>query len=109
VPKPDEGQVWRICSTTNRVTAKIRMGKDPEQVAVRLESVWVADTDGGTVVRVDPGTNRVNRLPPFSCPCKPVCSTTVSRSAWARFGAPTLHPAPLTASTRRRTESGALP
>ncbi len=64
IPGPADGQVWRINSATNRVTAKIHAGKNPAQVAAGLGAVWISDTDGGTVVRIDPATNRVTKTIP---------------------------------------------
>jgi YVTN family beta-propeller protein len=39
--------------------ATIPVGRAPWGVAVGSGAVWVANTVGGTVSRVDPGTNRV--------------------------------------------------
>ena len=41
------------------IQAAIRVGKAPGAVAVEGSSVWVANSGGGTVSRIDPATNRV--------------------------------------------------
>jgi YVTN family beta-propeller protein len=59
LPVRERGQLWRLDRATNRVTAKIKTGTDPERHVTAFGSVWVTDPADGTVSRVDPATNRV--------------------------------------------------
>src|SRR4051812_42413274 len=40
-------------------TIAIRVGREPRAVAVDENSVWVANRADGSVLRIDPGTNKV--------------------------------------------------
>ena len=62
---PSYNTVTRIDPATNTVAATIRVGSQPEGIAVSPGAVWVAnagglaDAGGPTVSRIDPATNRV--------------------------------------------------
>jgi YVTN family beta-propeller protein len=53
------GELWRIDRATNKVTARIAVGPDPERRVTAFGSVWVSDPEAGTVSRVDAVTGRV--------------------------------------------------
>ena len=59
VPAEAKGSLVRIDPATNRVSARIPVGKDPSGVALGVDGVWVADFDDGTLFRIDPTTNTV--------------------------------------------------
>jgi YVTN family beta-propeller protein len=54
------GALLRIDQVTNKVAAQTyAVGKDPTAVAVGEGSVWVANADDNSILRLDPGTGRV--------------------------------------------------
>ena len=62
------GVLWRIEPRTNEVVTRIPLGITPKRVALGAGSVWVTgykwsnhhgSSTGGTVIRVDPKTNRI--------------------------------------------------
>jgi YVTN family beta-propeller protein len=64
LPVRERGQLWRIERDTNRVTAKVKLGPDPERRVTAFGSVWVADPEQGIVTRVDATSGRVvQRIP----------------------------------------------
>jgi YVTN family beta-propeller protein len=54
VPARKADSLVRIDSVTNKVTATIRVGRDPSAVAVGRGRIWVANFDDQTVSRIDP-------------------------------------------------------
>ncbi len=52
-------ELWRVDPTVGVAVATIRVGRDPVDVAVGQDAVWVAAAGDGTVSRVDPSTNSV--------------------------------------------------
>jgi YVTN family beta-propeller protein len=60
-PTEVKGSLVRIDPATNRVSARIPVGKDPSGVALGVDGVWVADFDDGTLLRIDPTTNTVRQ------------------------------------------------
>jgi YVTN family beta-propeller protein len=44
----------RIQSQTNEVVRELPVGKGPSAIAAGAGSLWVANTDDGTVSRIDP-------------------------------------------------------
>jgi DNA-binding beta-propeller fold protein YncE len=65
--------LWRIDAKTNQVVTKIPLSVIPWRVALGSGSVWITayrssnhngSTQGGTVIRIDPKTNRIGaRIP----------------------------------------------
>jgi DNA-binding beta-propeller fold protein YncE len=58
----DTGTLVRIDPATNRVVARIRVGRPQESpiaIAATAQAVWVVDFGDAQVLRVDPATNRV--------------------------------------------------
>ena len=58
----DTGMLVRVDPATNRIAARIRVGRPQESpiaVAATAEAVWVVDFGDAQVLRVDPATNRV--------------------------------------------------
>jgi DNA-binding beta-propeller fold protein YncE len=53
------GELVRVDARTNRIIARIRVGDGPVAVAVGLGSVWVANSSNSSVMRIDPGRDRV--------------------------------------------------
>jgi YVTN family beta-propeller protein len=56
----DASVVRRVDGRSGRVTAKVKVGPNPEDVLVAHGSVWVANHRGGTVSRVDPKRSEVS-------------------------------------------------
>ena len=66
VTSPNLGVVTRIDPATNEVVAEIDVDGFPEGIVTRFGSVWVAnsappDGTGGSVLRINPGTEAVGR------------------------------------------------
>jgi len=60
--KSESKVVLRIDPATNRVTATIPVGSDPELgIAIGLGFVWIADPKDKSLTQIDPRTNRVVR------------------------------------------------
>jgi YVTN family beta-propeller protein len=57
------GYLLRIDPRSNKVIAKIRVGAAPNGIAVSPGAVWVADSQDGTLSKIDPATNRVVSAP----------------------------------------------
>jgi hypothetical protein len=58
----DTGMLVRVDPATNRIAARIRVGRPQESpiaIAATAGAVWVVDFGGAQVLRVDPATNRV--------------------------------------------------
>jgi YVTN family beta-propeller protein len=55
----EENVVRRIDPVSGKVVATIKVGINPEQVAVTDDAVWVTNHRGGDVARIDPASNRV--------------------------------------------------
>jgi virginiamycin B lyase len=58
----DTGMLVRVDPATNRIAARIRVGRPQESpiaVAATAEAMWVVDFGDAQVLRVDPATNRV--------------------------------------------------
>jgi hypothetical protein len=53
------GALHKIDARTGRVIATLRIGFDPESLALGFGSLWVVNGTGGYVTRLDPRTNRV--------------------------------------------------
>jgi YVTN family beta-propeller protein len=51
-----------IDTDSNRLVASIRVGQHPVGIAYRGDDVWVANTDSGTVSRIDPKTREVGTI-----------------------------------------------
>jgi YVTN family beta-propeller protein len=82
---PDNA-VARIDPKTNRVTARIAVGKGPEGVATSPGAVWVSNANGPTVSRIDPGTNKVVatiRLAPARACCERTAIVASASGVWA--------------------------
>jgi peptide/nickel transport system substrate-binding protein len=58
-----EGTVSRIDPDTNTVAQTISVGGAPSGVALGGDSVWVSDEAQGSVVRIEPGSDSVSRMP----------------------------------------------
>jgi YVTN family beta-propeller protein len=56
---PLPGVVKRIDPATGATLATIPVGKSPFDIDVSPGAVWVANYDGGSVIRIDPATNQV--------------------------------------------------
>jgi len=55
VSQKSPGLVARIDPVTNRVTATVDVGGQPESIAAGSGGVWVVDTaHGGKLLRIDP-------------------------------------------------------
>jgi YVTN family beta-propeller protein len=54
-----DGTVSRIDPASGKVSATIRVGRNPAAIAVGGGMVWVAEPSSRAVVRIDPATNRV--------------------------------------------------
>jgi YVTN family beta-propeller protein len=54
--------VARIDASTRKMTAKIKVGKDPVAIAIGEGSAWVANEGDNTVSRLDPPTGRVTTI-----------------------------------------------
>jgi streptogramin lyase len=75
-----EGSVWasnwaedavrRLDATTGKETAVVKLpaGSAPEGIVDAAGAIWVATHHGGTVVRIDPATNRVAATVPLVSP-----------------------------------------
>jgi RNA polymerase sigma-70 factor (ECF subfamily) len=63
---PDQDQLVRVDPATDRVVARIPVGRNALRVAVGDGSVWVLRATSGRVdlVQVDPATNRVDKTSP---------------------------------------------
>ena len=68
ITSAQRGSLWRIDPMTNAVVARISLGIIPKRVVLGAGSVWVTGNrwssdhgreHGGTVLRIDPGTNRI--------------------------------------------------
>jgi DNA-binding beta-propeller fold protein YncE/outer membrane lipoprotein-sorting protein len=57
------GYLIRIDPRSNRIIAKIRVGKSPDGIAVSPGAIWVANSEDGTLSKIDPATNRVVGTP----------------------------------------------
>jgi len=57
------GFVVRIDPTTGQVGQQIRVGADPNSIAVGAGFVWVADPNEGSVYRVDPRSHEAKSFP----------------------------------------------
>ncbi|HKD33540.1 MAG TPA: hypothetical protein VKB73_08735 [Gaiellaceae bacterium] len=55
------GLVLVVAGASPRVVARIQTGASPGGAVSAFGAVWVASDGAGTVVRIDPGTNRVTR------------------------------------------------
>jgi YVTN family beta-propeller protein len=55
----EENVVRRIDAENGNVVATIKVGINPDRVAVTGDAVWVSNHRGGSVSRIDPATNRV--------------------------------------------------
>ena len=51
---PSSGLLTRVDSRTGRIVDDIDPNAGPTAIAVGGDAVWVADSDAGTVTRVDP-------------------------------------------------------
>jgi YVTN family beta-propeller protein len=51
--------VTRIDPTRSVVSARIRVGRSPQSIAVGEHNVWTGNHDDGSLSRIDPRTNRV--------------------------------------------------
>jgi streptogramin lyase len=55
------GLVLAVAGSSPQVVARIHTGASPGGVAAAFGAVWVANDGAGTLVRIDPRTNRVTR------------------------------------------------
>ena len=55
------GLVLAVAGSSPQVVARVHTGASPGGAAAAFGAVWVANDGAGTLVRVDPGTNRVSR------------------------------------------------
>jgi DNA-binding beta-propeller fold protein YncE len=62
VTQPEEGRVSRIDAGTGEVLDTIEVGGFPQEILYAEGAVWVVDSPGDTVLRIDPITLRVMRL-----------------------------------------------
>jgi DNA-binding SARP family transcriptional activator/streptogramin lyase len=57
---PAEGRIWRVDPGNNAVIASIEVGGAPTHIVATNGSIWVATPDG-TLSKINPATNRVDR------------------------------------------------
>jgi streptogramin lyase len=57
------GRLYRIDPTTRKVVSVVRVPNDPASVVFGSGSLWVGESDTGTVVRVNPKTNAIDGKP----------------------------------------------
>ena len=55
------GLVLAVAGSSPQVVARIHTGASPGGAVAAFGAVWVANDGAGTLVRIDPGTNRVTR------------------------------------------------
>jgi class 3 adenylate cyclase len=79
------GTVSRIDATSGVIQGPWRVGDDPTDMALGLDSVWVADLDG-SVYRLDPLTFKVERMP-IGAEVLGVAVDEAADSLWVYVGA----------------------
>jgi YVTN family beta-propeller protein len=57
-------RLWRIDPQTRRITATIRLGFPPGDVAVGGGAAWLTDELADRLIRIDPSTNRIRAAIP---------------------------------------------
>ena len=78
--------VVRVDPRTNRVIARIPVGRQPQVIAVSPGAVWVSNAGGPNVSRIDPATNKVVatiRIGPASACCDRAGVVVGGGSVWA--------------------------
>ena len=56
-----DGKILRLDRRTGRIVARVPGAFEAADLAVGAEGVWVYDQHQGTVLRINPATNRVTR------------------------------------------------
>jgi serine/threonine-protein kinase len=76
-----------IDPSTNKLVAQVRVGVEPEAIAVGKGGVWVANTGESTISRVDPTNTAIGdtRIPVDDYPSDIVVETG---AVWVAYGAP---------------------
>jgi YVTN family beta-propeller protein len=59
VTDKNNNMVYRVDSSTDLLTAQIRVGKGPEEIAADSTAIWVANAVDNTVSRIDPNSSHV--------------------------------------------------
>jgi streptogramin lyase len=60
--------VLKMDATTGKVLQRVTVGKSPIVMKVALGSLWVANTDDGTLSKIDPATGQVETFEGFNGP-----------------------------------------
>jgi len=64
VANSGDGSVWRV--TSGKVVKKLKIGAEPNGLTAYRGALWVSDHTRGTVVRIDPRTNRITKTIPVA-------------------------------------------
>ncbi len=59
VTDKNNNMVYRVDPSTDLLTAQIRVGKGPEEIAADSSAIWVANAVDDTVSRIDPNSSQV--------------------------------------------------
>ena len=76
-----EPAVWRIDPSTGAVQAKVPSTRRPSGIAFGHDRLWICDVDDGSVVGIDPATNKLG--PPIRAGIGLVCIRAAEDGVWA--------------------------